>query len=170
MIKLFFFIFLVYSISYYRFIRKLFHYTIIVALTHNYDDKDLPIILPLLKVGFNRAFYETTSLNRCINELLTLEYGEVSTVRRLQAAHALFTALEYTNDPIEIMNEQLKILYVNNAYEKLTGYNLNDVTGQDFNNLHNLESNDFLCKNPSSSNVSLTLFGRDLALRGLIFL
>lgn len=41
---------------------------------------------------------------------MTLEYGEVSNVRRLQAAHALFTALEYTNDPIEIMNDQFKIL------------------------------------------------------------
>ena len=39
-----------------------------------------------------------------------LEYGEVSNVRRLQAAHVLFTALEYTSDPIEIMNDQFKVL------------------------------------------------------------
>ena len=43
---------------------------------------------------------------------MTLEYGEVSNVRRLQAAHALFTALEYTNDPIEIMNDQFKLLVI----------------------------------------------------------
>lgn len=39
-----------------------------------------------------------------------LKYGEVTTVKRLQAAHVLFTALEYTNDPIEILNEDLKLL------------------------------------------------------------
>ena len=66
--------------------------------------------MPFLKAGFNKTFSETTNLNKCINEILTLEYGEVSTVRRLQAAHALFTALEFTADPIEIMNEQFKIL------------------------------------------------------------
>ncbi len=45
-----------------------------------------------------------------MNELLTLEYGEVSNVKRLQAAHALFTALEYTSDPVEIMNDEFKLL------------------------------------------------------------
>lgn len=39
-----------------------------------------------------------------------LKYGEVSTVKRLQAAHVLFTALEYTSDPVEILNEELKLL------------------------------------------------------------
>ncbi len=97
----------------------------------NSEDRDIPNILPLLKTGFNRVnifilglnrvnfllnemifkiFSETTNLNRCINELLTLEYGEVTTVRRLQAAHVLFTALEYSNDPIEILNDQFKIM------------------------------------------------------------
>lgn len=74
------------------------------------DDKNTPSVLPLLKLGFSRTFAETTSLNRCINELLNLENGEVSSVRRLQAAHALFTALEYTNDPIEITNDQFKLV------------------------------------------------------------
>lgn len=55
-------------------------------------------------------FAETTNLKRCINELLTLEYGEIASFRRLQAAHALFTALEFTNDPIEIMNDQFRLL------------------------------------------------------------
>lgn len=44
-----------------------------------------------------------------------LKYGEVSTVKRLQASHVLFTALEYANDPIEILNEELKLL-VNEGY------------------------------------------------------
>ena len=74
------------------------------------DDRDVPNILPLLEAGFNRTFTETTNLARCTNELLTLQYGEVSTVRRLQAAHALFTALEYSNDSIEILNDQFKII------------------------------------------------------------
>ena len=62
----------------------------------------MPIVLPLLKIGFNKTFAETTNLSRCVNELVTLEYGEVSNVKRLQAAHVLFTALEYSNDSIEI--------------------------------------------------------------------
>lgn len=135
-----------------RFIRKLFQYTIIVALTHSYDDREVPNILPLLKTGFNRIFSETTNLNRCINELLTLEYGEVSTVRRLQAAHVLFTALEYSNDPIEILNDQFKILYVNNAFEKLTGYTLNELSGLDFNHIHQVDSNE-INKNISQGNA-----------------
>ena len=100
------------------------------------EDRDVPSIIPLLKIGFNKVnvnsyskkvrnlflikvssnktFPETTNLNRCLNELLTLEYGEVSNVRRLQAAHVLFTALEYTNDSIEIMNDQFKIVVRSN--------------------------------------------------------
>lgn len=53
---------------------------------------------------------ETTNLIKYKNELLTLEFGEVSNVKRLQAAHTLFTALEYTSDPIEIMNEHFQLL------------------------------------------------------------
>ncbi|CAF0871306.1 unnamed protein product [Brachionus calyciflorus] len=130
-----------------RFIRKLFHYTIIVALTHNYEDRDLPSVLPLLRMGFNKTCIETTNLNRYVNELLTLEYGEVSTVKRLQAAHALFTALEYTSDPIEIMNEQFQLLYVNNAFEKLTGLTLNEVSGQNFLSLHKLDKSEIMNRN-----------------------
>jgi PAS domain-containing protein len=107
-----------------------------------------------LKNGFNKIFSETLNQNRIINELLTLEYGEVANMQRLQAAHALFAALEYTNDPVEIMNDNFKLLviilslflfiyksnflfkYVNNAFEKLTGYSLEEITGKDFSDLH----------------------------------
>ena len=88
---------------------------------------------------------------------MTLEYGEVSTVRRLQAAHVLFTALEYSNDPIEILNDQFKILYVNNAFEKLTGYTLNELSGLDFNHIHQVDSNE-INKNISQGNVSFIFF------------
>ena len=93
-----------------RSIRKLCTYTIIVAITSNFDDKNIPSVLPYLKNGFNKIFSETVNQNRIINELLTLEYGEVANMQRLQAAHALFTALEYTNDPVEIMNDNFKLL------------------------------------------------------------
>ncbi|RNA41368.1 high affinity cAMP-specific and IBMX-insensitive 3 -5 -cyclic phosphodiesterase 8A isoform X1 [Brachionus plicatilis] len=129
-----------------RFIRKLFHYTVIIALTHNYEDREVPCVLPFLKMGFNKAIAETTNLMRYKNDLLTLEHGEVSSVKRLQAAHTLFTALEYTSDPIEIMNEKFQLLYVNNAFEKLTGLSLNEVSGQSFHNLHKLDKNEILNK------------------------
>lgn len=92
--------------------------------------------MPFLKLGFNQVFKETTNLNKCNNELLTLEYGLVAMQRRLQAAHVLFTALEFTSDAIEIMNEQFKLLYVNNAFEKLTGQKLSQLSGQEFHKLH----------------------------------
>ena len=91
---------------------------------------------------------------------MTLEYGEIQSVKRLQAAHVLFTALEFSSDSIEIMNDQFKLLvtrirlvetdemcdslrtcfmslkYANNSFEKLTGYTLNDISGQDFSMIH----------------------------------
>jgi len=92
--------------------------------------------LPFLKLGFNDVFKETTNLAKCKNALLTLEYGQVAMQRRLQAAHVLFTALEFTSDAIEIMNEQFKLLYVNNAFEKLTGQKLSQLSGQEFHKVH----------------------------------
>ena len=72
-------------------------------------------MLPYLKNGFNKIFSETLNQNRIINELLTLEYGEVANMQRLQAAHALFAALEYTNDPVEIMNDNFKLLVIDSS-------------------------------------------------------
>ena len=117
----------------------------------------MPIVLPLLKIGFNKTFAETTNLSRCVNELVTLEYGEVSNVKRLQAAHVLFTALEYSNDSIEIFNSQFNLLYVNNAFEKLTGTTMNEVCGQNFNTIHQLdESANELLANLRQGNVCKT--------------
>jgi hypothetical protein len=45
-----------------------------------------------------------------MNELVTLEYGEVTSMHRLKASYSLFTALEYTSDPIEILNNDFKVL------------------------------------------------------------
>ena len=44
--------------------------------------------------------------------------------------------------------------YVNNAFEKLTGYSLGDINGQDFNKVHRLNPNEFSTKT-SPPNVSL---------------
>jgi hypothetical protein len=84
------------------------------------DDKNIPSVLPYLKIGFNKVFNESINQNRIINELLTLEYGEVANMQRLQAAHALFTALEYTNDPVEIMNDHFKLLVCIFFFQKLS--------------------------------------------------
>jgi len=136
------------------FIRKLYQHIVIVAISHNFEDRDVPSILPLLNQGFNKIFTETTNLNRCINELLTLEFGEVANVKRLQAAHVLFTALEYANDSIEILNSHFNLLYANNSFEKLTGHSLNEVCGQNFSNVHRLgSSGNVLLENLQQGNV-----------------
>lgn len=78
--------------------------------------------------AFLKAVCETTNLMKYKNELLTLEYGEVSTVKRLQAAHTLFTALEYTSDPIEIMNEKYQLLVRKKFFKKFfVPYSISDL-------------------------------------------
>ena len=57
-----------------------------------------------------QALCEISNCNEFINELVTLENGEVANMQRLKAAYALFTALEYSTDPVEILNEHFKLL------------------------------------------------------------
>ena len=49
------------------------------------------------------------------------------------------------------------IKYVNNAFEKLTGYSLNEISGLDFSHVHQLESNDHFDKHVSHGNVNKSL-------------
>jgi hypothetical protein len=44
--------------------------------------------------------------------------------------------------------------YVNNSFEKVTGLTLNEINGQDFRKIHNIEPSDSFFKQVSQGNVS----------------
>lgn len=45
----------------------------------------------------------------CMNELLTLEYGEVQSRLKLSACRAVFSALDNVSDAVEISNAEQEI-------------------------------------------------------------
>ena len=52
-----------------------------------------------------------------------------------------------------IINFNSLIKYVNNSFEKVTGYALNEINGQDFKKIHNLEPYDSFLKQLTQGNV-----------------
>ncbi|XP_048248345.1 high affinity cAMP-specific and IBMX-insensitive 3',5'-cyclic phosphodiesterase 8B-like isoform X1 [Haliotis rufescens] len=121
---------------------KASEHTVLVAVTKGHTtDKEEPSILQLLKSGFNRRYIEKTNVGSCINELLSLEHGEVRSQIKLKACIALFTALDNVSDAVEITNEENEIQYVNHGYERLTGYTSEEVCGQDARELPRSDKN-----------------------------
>ncbi|KAL8618682.1 hypothetical protein ACOMHN_048858 [Nucella lapillus] len=107
-------------------------YTVMVAVCkHIQSDKEEPSILPLLKTGFHRRLVESSNVGTCMNELQQLTYGEVRTQRKLRACGALVTALDNISDAVEITNEAHTIQYVNHMYERITGFNNEELVGHD---------------------------------------
>ncbi|KAL3867379.1 hypothetical protein ACJMK2_044587 [Sinanodonta woodiana] len=110
---------------------KASEHTVIVAVTKKYPlDKEEPSILPLLKIGFNRKYSENANIGACLNELLTIEHGEVKSRSKLSACNALLTALDNVQDAVEITDEEHIIEYVNPAYERLTGFSCEESIGK----------------------------------------
>lgn len=111
---------------------KASEHTLLVAVTKKFPpDKDEPSILPLLKTGFNKRFPENHNVGACYNELLQLEYGELRSRTKLRALNAMVHALDNVSDSVEISNEDHEIQYVNPAYERLTGFSMEEVAGKD---------------------------------------
>ncbi|XP_044179866.1 high affinity cAMP-specific and IBMX-insensitive 3',5'-cyclic phosphodiesterase 8A-like isoform X2 [Acropora millepora] len=95
---------------------------------------DEPLMLPLLKAGFDRRFIENANVGACHNELLMLEQGEVQLMFKLRATSCLFSAIENSHDAVEIATldpdrADHQVEYVNRAYEKMTGYRRSEVVG-----------------------------------------
>jgi len=81
-------------------------------------------VLPLLRAGFNRRFFENHDSVACLNELLMLDYGEVASQSKIRASACLFSAVENAYDAVEIRSidsDKSEFQYVNPAYEKVTG-------------------------------------------------
>ncbi|XP_057203598.1 high affinity cAMP-specific and IBMX-insensitive 3',5'-cyclic phosphodiesterase 8A isoform X2 [Triplophysa rosa] len=95
--------------------------TVIVAVVKR-PDREESTVMPLISAGFNRRFIENSNMMTCYNELIQLYHGEIRAQIKLRACNAVFTALEQSQEAIEISNEDQLIQYVNPAYECIMGF------------------------------------------------
>ncbi|XP_068726216.1 high affinity cAMP-specific and IBMX-insensitive 3',5'-cyclic phosphodiesterase 8A-like isoform X4 [Montipora capricornis] len=108
--------------------------SIIIAVVKASPRSDEPLMLPLLKAGFDRRFVENANVGACHNELIMLEHGEVQSMLKLRATSCLFSAIENCHDAVEITTSDpdradFQVEYVNPAFEKMTGYWRSEVVG-----------------------------------------
>uniref|UniRef100_A0A3Q0R647 Phosphodiesterase n=1 Tax=Amphilophus citrinellus TaxID=61819 RepID=A0A3Q0R647_AMPCI len=94
-------------------------------------DREEASVMPLINAGFNRRYVENANVMACYNELLQLEHGEVRAQFKLRAGNAIFTALEQSQEAIEITSEDQVIQYVNPAYESIMGYQQGELIGKE---------------------------------------
>ncbi|XP_026304102.1 high affinity cAMP-specific and IBMX-insensitive 3',5'-cyclic phosphodiesterase 8A isoform X3 [Piliocolobus tephrosceles] len=104
---------------------KLSENTVIVGVVRRVDREELSV-MPFIAAGFTRRYVENPNIMACYNELLQLEFGEVRSqlklrfaysghfihcvilvtgLRFLRACNSVFTALEKSEDAIEITSE-----------------------------------------------------------------
>uniref|UniRef100_A0A8C1ELQ7 Phosphodiesterase n=1 Tax=Cyprinus carpio carpio TaxID=630221 RepID=A0A8C1ELQ7_CYPCA len=95
--------------------------TVIVAVVKR-PDREEATVMPLISAGFNRRYVENSNMMSCYNELIQLHHGEIRAQIKLRACNAVFTALEQSQEAIEISSEDHIIQYVNPAYECIMGY------------------------------------------------
>ncbi|XP_012942280.1 high affinity cAMP-specific and IBMX-insensitive 3',5'-cyclic phosphodiesterase 8B [Aplysia californica] len=116
--------------------------TVLVAVTSrtSADQEEQPIF-SLIKAGFTRRYEENASVTACMNELQTLEVGEVRCRLQLKACAALFQALENVSEAVEVTNTDHEIQFVNHAYERVSGYSSEELLGRDSNHLNKSDKN-----------------------------
>uniref|UniRef100_A0A3B4A5F8 Phosphodiesterase n=1 Tax=Periophthalmus magnuspinnatus TaxID=409849 RepID=A0A3B4A5F8_9GOBI len=110
------------------------HFLSFIILSFNFNnmpDREEASVMPLINAGFNRRYVENANMMACYNELLQLEHGEVRAQFKLRAGNALFTALEQSQEAIEITSEDQVIQYVNPAYESIMGYQQGELIGKE---------------------------------------
>ncbi|XP_004852901.1 high affinity cAMP-specific and IBMX-insensitive 3',5'-cyclic phosphodiesterase 8A isoform X2 [Heterocephalus glaber] len=83
---------------------KLSENTVIVGVVRRVDKEELSV-MPFIAAGFTRRYIENPSIMACYNELLQLEFGEVRSQLKLRACNSVFTALEKSQEAIEITSE-----------------------------------------------------------------
>ncbi|KAK7895908.1 hypothetical protein WMY93_021233 [Mugilogobius chulae] len=104
-------------------------------------DQDEPSVLPLLCAGFSRRFVENSSVSACYNELLQIEHGEVRCQFKLRACNSIFTALENSQEAVEITSEDHIIQYVNPAFEQMMGYQKGELIGKELTEMTKSDKN-----------------------------
>uniref|UniRef100_A0A8C1WJB6 Phosphodiesterase n=1 Tax=Cyprinus carpio TaxID=7962 RepID=A0A8C1WJB6_CYPCA len=68
-------------------------------------DREEATVMPLISAGFNRRYVENSNMMSCYNELIQLHHGEIRAQIKLRACNAVFTALEQSQEAIEISSE-----------------------------------------------------------------
>ncbi|XP_061892714.1 high affinity cAMP-specific and IBMX-insensitive 3',5'-cyclic phosphodiesterase 8A-like [Entelurus aequoreus] len=104
--------------------------TVMVAVVRRPDREEVSI-MPLITAGFNRRYVENANMMTCYNELLQLQHGELLAHFKLRAATSIFTALEQSQEAIQIISEDQVIQYVNPAYESMMGYQQHELIGKE---------------------------------------
>ncbi|XP_061830651.1 high affinity cAMP-specific and IBMX-insensitive 3',5'-cyclic phosphodiesterase 8A isoform X1 [Nerophis lumbriciformis] len=104
--------------------------TVMVAVVRRPDREEVSI-MPLINAGFNRRYVENANMMTCYNELLQLQHGELLAHFKLRAATSIFTALEQSQEAIQILSEDQVIQYVNPAYESMMGYQQHELIGKE---------------------------------------
>ncbi|KFO07487.1 High affinity cAMP-specific and IBMX-insensitive 3',5'-cyclic phosphodiesterase 8A, partial [Balearica regulorum gibbericeps] len=105
--------------------------TVIIGVVRRHADREESSILPLIAAGFTRRYVENSNIMACYNELIQLEFGEVRAQFKLRACNSLFTALEKSQEAIEITSEDHVIQYVNPAFETVMGYQIGELIGKE---------------------------------------
>ncbi|KAG7277369.1 hypothetical protein CRUP_025609 [Coryphaenoides rupestris] len=82
-------------------------------------------------VAVVKRYVENANMMACYNELLQLEHGELRSQFKLRAGNTIFTALEQSQEAIEITSEDQVIQYVNPAYEVTMGYQQGELIGKE---------------------------------------
>ncbi|XP_053450537.1 high affinity cAMP-specific and IBMX-insensitive 3',5'-cyclic phosphodiesterase 8A isoform X3 [Nycticebus coucang] len=83
---------------------KLSENTVIVGVVRRVEKEELSI-MPFIAAGFTRRYIENPNIMACYNELLQLEFGEVRSQLKLRTCNSIFTALEKSQEAIEITSE-----------------------------------------------------------------
>ncbi|XP_039346970.1 high affinity cAMP-specific and IBMX-insensitive 3',5'-cyclic phosphodiesterase 8A isoform X1 [Mauremys reevesii] len=105
--------------------------TVIIGVVRRHSDREESSILPLIAAGFTRRYVENSNITACYNELIQLEFGEVRAQFKLRACNSIFTALEKSQEAIEITSEDHVIQYVNPAFETAMGYQIGELIGKE---------------------------------------
>nr|XP_012618703.1 high affinity cAMP-specific and IBMX-insensitive 3',5'-cyclic phosphodiesterase 8A isoform X2 [Microcebus murinus] len=104
--------------------------TVIVGVVRRVAREELSV-MPFLAAGFTRRYIENPNIMACYNELLQLEFGEVRSQLKLRACNSIFTALEKSQEAVEITNEDHIIQYANPAFETTMGYQAGELIGKE---------------------------------------
>nr|XP_048290916.1 high affinity cAMP-specific and IBMX-insensitive 3',5'-cyclic phosphodiesterase 8A isoform X3 [Myodes glareolus] len=104
--------------------------TVIVGVVRRGDKEEMSL-MPFIAAGFTRRYIENPNLMACYNELLQLAFGEVQSQLKLRACNAVFTALEKSQEAIEITSEDHIIQYANPAFETTMGYQSGELIGKE---------------------------------------
>ncbi|XP_067827334.1 high affinity cAMP-specific and IBMX-insensitive 3',5'-cyclic phosphodiesterase 8A isoform X2 [Heptranchias perlo] len=104
---------------------------IVAVVKRQQGDQEDSSVMPLITAGFMRWYVENPNIVACYNELIQLEFGVVRAQFKLRACSAIFTALEKSQDSIEITSEDNIIQYVNPTFEGMMGYQREELIGKE---------------------------------------